>query len=483
MVFKNYIDGTWCQGEEGLQDVVNPATGQVIGQLSMGGAGDADSAVQAAKRAQKQLETMSVFERGDMLFRISEAILARREELAKLLSEEHGKIYAEALGEVSGCAGVFRECGEQIKWMDSTVIPYRETKKLCLAMMKPIGIYAVITPWNFPLGTPCMYYLAPGLAAGCPMIWNPATSTAAVASAFMQCFEDAQVPAGFVSLVIGKGSVVGDALTVHPDVAGIGFTGSTETGNRICARAKAKHTTMELGGNGPCIVLKDADLDLAAEKLMAGSFTNAGQICTSTERVLVDDSVADQLVEKLKAQMGKYRLGDPFDEHATVGPMHEEETIKKVLNHVEDAVRKGAVIVAGGGVKKDAPTDHYIEPVILDHVSRDALVNKDETFGPVLPLIRFKQETEIRDLVEDSPYRLFAAIFTRDVDKALVMAQTYNFGCVNINEGSNFWDTMLPAGGGGGSQSGHGRSGGKYSIRDFSEERLVVVNLQTQMVE
>lgn len=481
MLFKNYIDGKWREGSQGKKDVINPADGQVIGQLSMCGADDVDKAVKAAKRAQSELESLSVFERGDMLFRISDAILARREELAALLSREHGKIYKEALGEVSGCAGVFRECGEQIKWMDSAIIPYRETNKLCLSMMKPVGIYAVITPWNFPLGTPCMYYLAPGLAAGCPMIWNPATSTAAVASAFMQCFEDASVPAGFVSLVIGKGSVVGEALTTHPDVAGIGFTGSTETGNRICSRAEAKHTTMELGGNGPCIVLKDADLDLAADKLMAGSFTNAGQICTSTERVLVDDSIADKLVEKMAARMKEYRLGDPFDEHASVGPMHEPDTIQKVLAHVKDAVEKGAVIAAGGGIKKDAPTDHYVEPVILDHVSRDALVNREETFGPVLPLIRFKDESEIRGLVEDSPYRLFAAIFTRDVDKALAMAQTYNFGCVNINEGSNFWDTMLPAGGGGGSLSGHGRSGGKYSIKDFSEERLIVVNLQTKL--
>ena len=348
-----------------------------------------------------------------------------------------------------------------------------------MVLRKPKGVFGIITPWNFPLGTPSMYYLAPGLAAGCPMVWNPATSTAAIASAFMQCFEDAEVP--FVSLVIGKGSIVGDALSVHPQVAGIGFTGSTATGNVICSRAQSKHTQMELGGNGPCIVLKDADLDLAADKLMAGSFTNAGQICTSTERVLVDNAVADLLVYKIKARMSRYALGNPFQKDVTVGPMHARDTIETVLRHIDDAVAKGAELICGGGRDSSMPTDHYIQPTVLDHVSRDALVNMEETFGPVLPLVRFQDESEIPAIIRDSPYRLFSAIFTRDVDKALSMAQSsdFNFGCVNINEGCNFWDTMLPAGGGGGSASGHGRSGGKYSIADFSEERLIALHLQT----
>lgn len=482
MLYRMYIDGKWYEGTGERKDVISPVDGAVVGQLCMGTAADVDLAVKAAKRAQKQLESMSPFEKAEMLYRISDAILARKDELADLLVREHGKIRAEALGEVCGSAGAYRECGDQIKWMASEVVPCRETNRLCLVLKKPIGVFGIITPWNFPLGTPSMYYLAPGLAAGCPMVWNPATSTAAVASAFMQCFEDAKVPAGFVSLVIGKGSVVGDALSVHPQVAGIGFTGSTATGNLICSRAESKHTQMELGGNGPCIVLRDADLDLAADKLMGGSFSNAGQICTSTERVLVDDAVADELVQKIQERIGRYVLGDPFDSKTTVGPMHSKETIDIVLAHIQDALDKGATLVCGGGCDTSYPTDHYVMPTVLDHVSRDALVNTDETFGPVLPLIRFHKEEELHALIADSPYRLFSAIFTRDVDKALTMAQTteFNFGCININEGSNFWDTMLPAGGGGGSASGHGRSGGKYSIADFSEDRLIAVNLQTK---
>jgi acyl-CoA reductase-like NAD-dependent aldehyde dehydrogenase len=480
MTYPMYIDGRWDGGFGATKDVVNPATGKVIGQIVMGTPEDVHRAVLAAQRVRKQLYDMTVFERAEMLVRIADAIDSHHEEIAKLLSEEHGKPYREALGEISGSALAFRECAEQIKWMDSVIVPLRERNRRCLVFHKPKGVFGIITPWNYPISSAVVYYIAPGLAAGCPIIWKPATSTAAVCSAFMKCIEDAKVPAGFVSMVIGSGPVVGDALAMHPLVVGIGFTGSTETGHRICARA-AKFTMMELGGNGPSIVLKDADLELAAEKLMRGSFTNAGQICTSTERVLVDDSVADRLVEIMFSKMSDYVLGDPFDPKTTMGPMHLMDTVGIVLTHIEDAIQKGAKVVTGGGRQPGSPTEHYIEPTILDHVSPDTLLNIEETFGPVLPLIRFKNESEIPALVEKSPYRLFGSIFTKDLDKALMMADQYNFGSMNINEGSNSWDTMIPAGGGAGSASGHGRSGGKYSIKEFLEERVVLLNLQTEM--
>lgn len=473
MLFRNYINGKWCDSQE-RKSVISPIDGAKLGELAMGNAQDVDEAVKGALKAIPVLMNMSAFERAAMLNRIAEEIEQRRQPLAELLSKEMGKPLSDALGEVGGSANAFRECANQIPYIASEIVPCREANRLCLAINRPIGVFGIITPWNFPLGTPTMYYLAPGLAAGCPIVWNPATSTAAVASAFMECIEAANIPEGALSLVIGKGSVVGHALSVHPDVAGIGFTGSTATGEIICSEAKAKHTLMELGGNGPCIVLKDADLDLAADKIMAGSFANAGQICTSTERVLVDDSVADALVEKIMARMGNYVLGE------NVGPMHSMETVEIVKTHVADALDKGAKLLCGGKCDESKPTTHYYEPTVLDHVSADSLLNIEETFGPVLPLIRFKDEAEIGSLVRCSAYRLFCAIFTRDIERAILMAQQFNFGCVNINDGSNFWDTMLPAGGGGGGASGHGRSGGKYSIREFLEERAININLQSK---
>ncbi len=477
MLYKMYINGQWCESSENtVEDVYNPATGEVIGQIAIASIEDVDRAAKAAYEASKKLEKMSVFERANLCMKVSDAIMARQKELAVLLSKEHGKpYYTEALGEVACCADAFREAAEQIKWMDESMPVLRDAGRKAFVFRKPIGVFGIITPWNFPLGTACTYYLGAALATGNAVIWNPATTTAAIASAFMQCFEDAEVPAGAVNLVIGPGSTVGDAIVVHELVGGIGFTGSTEVGNQICSRAKAKHTSMELGGNGPSIVLADADLELAADAIMAGSFTNAGQICTSTERVLVADSVADELVSIMASKIGNYKLGMPDAEGVTMGPMHKMETVEIVKRHVADALEKGAKLVCGGKIMPGAPTEHFYEPTILDHVSRDAIINIEETFGPVLPIIRFKEESEIQEIIEDSPYRLFSAIFTRDIGKAMVMAENSKFGAININTGSNNWDPCFPAGGGAGSHSGHGRSGGKYSIYEMTETRVVTV--------
>ncbi|MFR4251359.1 MAG: aldehyde dehydrogenase family protein [Christensenellales bacterium] len=480
MIFPMYIDGKWFDGAgRQMQDVVSPGNGEVLGQIPLGTAEDVDAAMQAAKKAAPALAAMSVFERAEICYKIADKIDQCQEELARLLTAEHGKpFHGEAMGEVAACALAFRDAAEQIKWMDGKVVPLRDKNARCLVTRKPKGIFAIITPWNFPLGTACQYYLAAGIAVGDPMVWNPATTTAAVASALMKCFEGVGLPDGAVNMVIGKGQVVGDALSAHPLTAGIGFTGSTVTGDIICGRARCKHTSMELGGDGPCIVLKDADLDVAAQGLMNGSFLNAGQVCTSTERVLVDDAIADALVEKILEKMQtQYQLGDPFDEKTTMGPMHLMSQIEIVESHIHQAVEMGAKVVTGGRRKAGMPTEHYFEPTVVDHVPANCMLHTDETFGPVIPLIRFKSEDEIQTLVEMSDYRLFSAIFTKDVNKALRMAEQYNFGATNINGATNYWDPTIPAGGGGGSQSGHGRSGGKYSIEDMSEERAIVIHL------
>lgn len=477
MKFQMYINGAWCDASDGsTQDVVNPATGEVIGQLALASQADCDRAVDAAYAKRGEMERLSVFERAELCFRVADAIDKRQEELAKLLTSEHGKpYYSEALGEVASTATAFRDAGEQIKWLEDSILPLRSPNRKAFVFQKPIGVFLAITPWNFPIGTLATYYMPAALAAGCPFIWNPATTTAAVASLFMKCIDDADIPAGYINLVIGSGSKVGDALVVNPKVAGVGFTGSTEVGNTICSRAKAKHTSMELGGNGPCIVLKDADIELAARCLMNGSFGNAGQVCTSTERVLVDDSIADKLLEAIKAKMPDYRLGDPFDKNTTVGPMHKMDQVEIVKEHVADALAKGAKLICGGKVQDGAPNEHYYEPTVIDHVTRDSLLNTEETFGPVLPLVRFKDESEIDSIIRDCDYRLFCAIFTTDVNKALKMAEHYDFGAININAASSDWDTCFPAGGGGGSLSGHGRSGGKWSLYDMLEPRVVTV--------
>ncbi|MFD0716686.1 aldehyde dehydrogenase family protein [Paenibacillus sp. GCM10027626] len=478
MIYPMYIDGEWYSGSEsGRREVVSPVTGERLGYIPMGTREDADRAVQAAHRASKTLARMTVFERAELCMRIADKIEKNKEKLAHLLTMEHGKPYADALGEVAGAtASSFREAAEQIKWMNDTIIPLRDPNKRAYTYRKPRGVYGIISPWNFPLGNACVYYLAPGIAAGNAIVWVPAPSSAAVASEFVRCLEEAGLPKGTLNLVIGEGPVIGDAVVVHELTSAIGFTGSTPTGNTIASRAKAKPCLLELGGNGPSIVLEDADLEQTAEALVRSSFANSGQVCTSTERVLVHEAVADRLLKMIIEKTKQVNLGDPFDSSTTMGPVHNRQVADKVLSQTKDAVAKGAKLIAGGKVQEGRPTDLYLEPTILDHVTTDALINMEETFGPVLPILRFKDEAELPELIASSPFRLSAAIFSRNVDKAMMMAEQLEFGFINVNEGGSYWDTMIPAGGASGSASGTGRSGGKWSIEEMSELRTVVVH-------
>lgn len=479
MVYKMYIGGEWHVGNtKEYKDVVSPGTGEVIGQIPMGNAEDVDKAVRAASKAAPILEDLSPFERAELCNRIADAIVKRREELAKLLCMEHGKpYYTEALGEVDVSALAFREAAEQIKWMNDEIIPMHDKSKRAFTYRKPKGVYAIITPWNFPIALASMYYLAPGLAAGNAMVWSPATYTSAAASLFMKCIEDASLPEGAINMVLGRGSVVGDALVVHELTDAVAFTGSPETGLLIERRAGIKPTSMELGGNGPTIVYKDADLELTADELLKGSFSNAGQICTITERVIIDNAIADDLVKIMLSKMDKYKVGDPFDINTTVGPMNNMPTVEKVFEHIKDAVSKGAKVITGGKIMDNAPTGHYMEPTIIDFVTPDTLINMEETFGPIVPLLRYKDEKEIDAIVNKCRYNLAAAIFTSDVKKALIMGEKMKFGYTQINSRSCAWDTPVPAGGCGGGLSGHGRNGGKWSIEDMSELRTVILNL------
>lgn len=478
MIYSMYIDGEWYEGENNYRDVISPASGKVLGQIPLGTKEDVDRAVQAAHRQTKVMEQMTVFERAELLNQIADITEKNAESLAKLLSEEHGKPYAtEATGEIESTVTGFREAAEQIKWMNSEIIPTRDRKKRAFAYRKPRGIYGVITPWNFPLGCAASYYLAPGLAVGNTIVWVPAPSTSAVASEFMKCVEETDLPKGALNLVIGDGPVVGDALVTHKQIAAIGFTGSTPTGEIIASRAGAKPCLLEMGGNGPSIVLEDADVETTATALINGSFTNAGQVCTATGRVLVHDAIADELVKALIEKTKNVKLGDPFDSETTMGPVHTQNVADTVVSQVEDAVKKGATVITGGNVEQNRPTSLYVEPTIVDNVPKEAKLNTDETFGPVIPLIRFKDEAEIPELIETSPFRLSSAVFSKDTEKAIRLAEGLKFGFVHINEAGNYWETQIPAGGTSGSASGIGRSGGKSSIEEMSEVCTVVLTL------
>jgi acyl-CoA reductase-like NAD-dependent aldehyde dehydrogenase len=476
--FPMYVGGQWTSGEGGeSREVMNPATGEAIGRLQLGGAADVDRAVRVARAVAPELARMTAFERAELCVRMADATSARREELARTLSREHGKpLHAEALGEVDACAAAFREAGEQIKWMTSEIIPMRDPNKRAFALRRPRGVYGVITPWNFPLAVACIYYLGPGLASGNALVWVPPPSTSAVASEFMRCVEAADLPDGAINLVIGEGAVVGDALVTHRGTDAVGFTGSTATGHTVATRAAGKPLLLELGGNGPSIVLDDADVAGAASSIAGGSFANAGQICTSTERIIAHESVADDLADRLAALASEVRLGDPLDPSTTMGPVHTAANARKIVERVAEARTKGATVLAGGSALPDMPTAQFVRPTVVDRVAPDAQLNKDETFGPVAPIVRFSHLSELPPLIAASPYGLSGAIFSRDVEKAMLLAEEIPCGIVNINEASSYWEPQTPAGGASGSLSGVGRSGGTWSIAEMTEVRTVVLN-------
>ncbi|HEU4657109.1 MAG TPA: aldehyde dehydrogenase family protein [Capillimicrobium sp.] len=461
------------------REVISPATGEVLGRLPLGTAADVDAAVSAAAGAARELAALGPFERADLCDAVADAVEARADEIARLLALEHGKpLEAEARGEVAVFSVAFREAAQQVRWMTGEVVPAHDETKRVLVQRRPLGVYGVISPWNFPLGVPSLYYLGPGLAAGNAVVWTPAPSTSLVALAVADAIADAGVlPAGALTVVTGEGPVVGDALARHPGVHGVGFTGSTGVGEAVARAAAGKPVLLELGGNGPTIVLEDADLDLAAAAIAGSSFANAGQVCTATGRVLAHESVAGELAERLARHAGEIVLGLPLDAATTMGPVHQEPLADRIVGQLDQAVAAGAQVVAGGRRREDLPTRNYLEPTVVDRVPAGASLHVDETFGPVAPIVRFGSTDELRELVDASPFGLFSALFSRDVARAMRLAERLPTGTVNINAPSNYWEPHLPAGGAAGRASGIGRAGGRWSIDAMSEVHTITVSL------
>lgn len=471
----NYIGGTWAAEAETLP-AINPATGETIATLPKSSRETAGRAVAAARAAAPGWAATPAFQRARMCMAIAAAIDAERDTIARVLSLEQGKVLAEAIGEVGKAADGFRLAAELVKQMSGQTLPAEDPTKLVMTIRQPRGVYGVITPWNFPVNIP-VEYLAPGIATGNTIVWVPAPSTALVACALMEVIEKADLPAGVVNLVIGEGATAGDAVVVHPDVAAIGFTGSAATGRRIAERGAGKPLLLELGGNGPVMVFEDADLDAAAAAAAGGAFFNAGQVCAATGRVLVHESVVDSLCEKLMAHAQKHVLGDPFHQGTTMGPLNNAKVAAKVKEHVDDAVANGARVLHGGRSRPDLGSSLFFEPTIIRDVTRDMKINREETFGPVVPVLTFRDEEEALDLALDSEYGLSVGVFTKDVARGVEIARAIPAGIVNINAGSAWWEIHLPFGGGTGTKSGIGRLGGMHTMEAMTELKMITVTI------
>lgn len=474
-----FIDGHWEEGtgSEWLR-VVSPATGEDVGWLPLGSRFDANRAIASAKANAWRLASMSIWQRAALCQSIAAEIDRRADEIAQLLCLEQGKPIADARGEAAGAATAFRNAGEQIKWLESASFPVEDPAKRAISILQPKGVFGVITPWNFPVALPSIYYLGPGIATGNAMVWTPAPTTSLCAALLVECMIAAGVPEGTMHLVTGEGPVVGDVLVTSPDTQGIAFTGSSETGKVIASRSIGKAQLLELGGNGPTIVLDDADLDRAAQCIVRGGVANAGQICTATERVLVDARVHDALVERIVQAVKEIRPMVSTDPASRLGALNNEENARKVDRHLAEASAKGARILTGGRRAEGMPTKLYYEPTVVVDVPPDSELHCDETFGPVIPVLRFKSDEELYELAALSRMGLSAALFTREVGRAFRHAERIRCGIVNVNEASNYWETHIPAGGAAGSSSGTGRTGGRHTLLEMSDLKTITFHVE-----
>jgi len=471
-----FIAGAWAESLTGeVFDAESPVTGAKIGAIQKGGREDAQRAIAAANEAAPSWARVSPFTRATYLNRIADEVEKRHETLVHALTLDQGKPLAESRDEVEELVQYWRNAAEDGKRLEGRLANSVSDTKRVLLVRRPRGVIGVITPWNWPYTMPAEL-IAPALAAGNAVVWTPASTTAVAAIALAECVAEADLPPGVFNLVTGPGSVVGDEIARNPGTHGVGFIGSTETGRRVAEAAAGKAAILELGGNGPIVVLDDADLDLAAEATATACFLCSGQSCTAGERLLVHRDVREEFVAKLARYVTeRVVLGDPFADGTTMGPLNNEGVALKMDEHVADAVKRGAEVVHGGARASGYPTDLYWQPTIIDGVSADSLVATEETFGPVAPVVAIDSLEHAIELANASPYGLLSAIFTRDLAKGLRYADEVKTGWVNINESSNYWETHLPFGGRSGTASGIGRVGGSSPLETFSELQTVVI--------
>jgi acyl-CoA reductase-like NAD-dependent aldehyde dehydrogenase len=474
-----YIAGEWVESVSGARmDATSPATGERIGSVPEGTREDAGRAIAAANAARREWAARSPFDRARALERIADLVAERRDELARILTLDQGKpLHHEAYDEVDELEEYWRMAAADAPRLEGLMPPSIDAAKRVLVYRVPRGVVGAITPWNWPYTMPAEI-LAPALAAGNAVVWSPAASTSLCAVKLAECIADAGLPAGVFNLVTGPGRVVGDEIVASPGTQAIGFIGSTQTGYTIAERGAGKALLLEMGGNGPLVVLDDADLDRAAEATVSASFLCAGQSCTAGELFLVDERVHDEFLDKVAARIAEdVRLGDPFDEATTMGPLNNEATAAKMDEHVGDALERGAELVAGGARASGYPTTLYYEPTVLDRVNGEMEVAREETFGPVVPIRTIRSEEEALATIDESPYGLLAAVFTGDLRRGLRFAEAARAGWVNVNASSNYWETHLPFGGRAGSRSGVGRVGGRFAFDSFTELKTVVLDL------
>jgi acyl-CoA reductase-like NAD-dependent aldehyde dehydrogenase len=474
---QNFIAGEWVESTgESAREIVSPVTGEKLADVPDASREDVARAARAARKAQPGWAALSAWDRAKVCHAIADLIDERREEMARELSLEQGKPYtAEAIPDIEETAENFRIAAEDVKRMESAIIPSQDVNKRILTFRKPNGVYAGITPWNFPTLIP-VELIAPGIAAGNTIVMKPSEWTPIAMATFMQVMADAGLPDGVVNVVYGGGET-GEALVTDENIDCVGFVGSHTTAEKIVRAAGLKRTLIEASGNGPVIVCADADLSAAAKGAVFGGFFCAGQVCCATERVLVDKRVHDDFLSAVVSEAEGWKLGDPFDDDTLVGPMNNEPTASKMDTHVADAVEKGAEIVLGGSRDDGRPTSLYFQPTVVDRVGLDTLINRDETFGPIVPLIVVDGDDEALAVANDSHLGLQAAVYTGSLKRAFRFLDSLRVGNVVVNDSTDYWEAHEPFGGASGTRTGWGRIGGRYTMLDMTDLKTAVLDV------
>ncbi|MCE7764396.1 NADP-dependent succinate-semialdehyde dehydrogenase [Pseudomonas putida] len=467
-----YINGEWLDADNGQTiKVTNPATGEVIGTVPKMGTAETRRAIEAADKALPAWRALTAKERSAKLRRWFELMIENQDDLARLMTTEQGKPLAEAKGEIAYAASFIEWFAEEAKRVYGDTIPGHQPDKRLIVIKQPIGVTAAITPWNFPAAM-ITRKAGPALAAGCTMVLKPASQTPYSALALVELAHRAGIPAGVLSVVTGSAGEVGGELTGNSLVRKLSFTGSTEIGRQLmqeCAK-DIKKVSLELGGNAPFIVFDDADLDKAVEGAIISKYRNNGQTCVCANRIYVQDGVYDAFAHKLAAAVAKLKIGNGLEDGTTTGPLIDGKAVAKVQEHIEDAVSKGAKVLSGGKLIEG----NFFEPTILVDVPKTAAVAKEETFGPLAPLFRFKDEAEVIAMSNDTEFGLASYFYARDMSRVFRVAEALEYGMVGINTGL-ISNEVAPFGGI--KASGLGREGSKYGIEDYLEIKYLCISV------
>ncbi|MFQ5846569.1 MAG: NAD-dependent succinate-semialdehyde dehydrogenase [Candidatus Methylomirabilales bacterium] len=476
---RQYIDGQWVDASSGRTfSVHNPATGEELAAAPDAGPQDAARAVEAAHRVFPDWSALAATQRAKLLFKVRDLMLERKEALARTLTSEQGKPLVESRGEIAYAAGFVAWFAEEAKRVYGETIPASVATKRLLVIKQPIGVVAAITPWNFPAAM-VTRKIAAALAAGCTVVLKPAEQTPLTAIALCKIFEEAGLPGGVVNCITTSDpGGVGRELLENPLVRMITFTGSVEVGKLLMRGASehVKRVSLELGGHAPFIVFEDADVDKAVAGAVASKFRNMGQTCICANRMYVHESILESFAAKFVEQVKRFTLGNGLDEGVQVGPLIDEQGFKKVCTHVEDAIAKGAKVLTGGKPRTEGPfaQGRFFEPTVLTDVRKGMRILEEETFGPVAPLISFRDEAEVIRAANDTRYGLAAYFYSQNVSRCFRVAEQLEYGIIGVNDGS---PSVPQAPFGGVKESGLGREGGREGIEEFLEVKFLSLGL------